>query len=76
MEVDFEKEGLLEGLDPDERKSRRKLLEELTEDGFELEDLREAVEQDRLALLPVEVVLGGAPRRFRQRIKCLPSDLG
>ncbi len=61
MEVDFEKEGLLEGLDPDERKSRRKLLEELTEDGFELEDLREAVEQDRLALLPVEVVLGGEP---------------
>ena len=62
MEVDFEKEGLLEGLDANERDSRRKLLEELTEDGFELEYLREAVEQNRLALLPVEIVLGGEPQ--------------
>ena len=51
-DIDFEKEGLLEGLDGEERESRRKLLEELVDDGFELEYLREAVEQNRLALLP------------------------
>ena len=61
-EIDFEKEGLLEGLEGDERESRRKLLEELVDDGFELDYLREAVEQDRLALLPVETVLGGEPK--------------
>src|SRR4051794_29809343 len=61
-EIDFEKEGLLEGLDGDEKESRRKLLEELVDDGFELDYLREAVEQDRLALLPVETVLGGEPK--------------
>ena len=62
MGIDFDKEGLLEGLDANERESRRKLLEELTEDGFKLEYLREAVEQNRLALLPVEIVLGGEPQ--------------
>ena len=62
MGIDFEAEGLLEGLDGAERESRRRLLEELTADGFELDYLREAVEQNRLALLPVEVVLGGEPR--------------
>ncbi len=61
-DIDFEKEGLLEGLDGDERESRRKLLEELVDDGFELDYLREAVEQNRLALLPVETVLGGEPK--------------
>ena len=61
-DIDFEKEGLLEGLDGEERESRRKLLEELVDDGFELDYLREAVEQNRLALLPVETVLGGEPK--------------
>ena len=61
-EIDFEKEGLLEGLDGDERESRQRLLEELADDGFELDELKEAVEQDRLALLPVETVLGGEPK--------------
>src|SRR5215207_6158933 len=40
-QIDFEKEGLLEGLEVDERESRRKLLEELVDDGFELDYLRE-----------------------------------
>jgi adenylate cyclase len=61
-EIDFEAEGLLEGLEGDELESRRRLLEELADDGFELDELKEAVEQDRLALLPVETVLGGEPK--------------
>jgi adenylate cyclase len=57
--MDFEAEGLLEGLEGDERDSRRELLEQLREAGVSDEELREAVEQDRLVLLPVERVLGG-----------------
>jgi adenylate cyclase len=61
-DIDFEKEGLLKGLEGKDRDSRLALLEELADDGFELDYLREAVEQDRLALLPVETVLGGEPK--------------
>ena len=56
--MNFEKEGLLEGLEGDERKARERLLDELSNDGFTLEELKQAVEEDRLALLPVERVLG------------------
>ena len=51
---DFEAEGLLEGLDGDERAARLELLGQLAEAGFSLDELREAAGQDRLALLPVE----------------------
>lgn len=67
-DIDFEKEGLLEGLEGKDRESRLALLEELADDGFELDYLREAVEQDRLALLPVETVLGGEPRYTAERV--------
>jgi adenylate cyclase len=67
-EIDFEAEGLLEGLEGEELESRRKLLEELADDGFELDELREAVEQDRLALLPVETVLGGEPEHTASQV--------
>jgi adenylate cyclase len=58
--VDWEAEGLLENLPDDRaRKARRELLDELHGDGVALEQLKEAVEGQRLALLPVERVLGG-----------------
>jgi adenylate cyclase len=57
--MDFEAEGLLEGLEGDEREARRALLEELSEKGVSDQDLRKAVEEQRLALLPVELALGG-----------------
>jgi adenylate cyclase len=57
--MDFEAEGLLEGLDGEEREARIRLLEKLTEAGVPDEELRKAVEEQRLALLPVEVALGG-----------------
>jgi adenylate cyclase len=59
-ELDFEGEGLLEGLeDPEAREARLALLNELAADGVPLEELREAVEAGRLALLPVERALSG-----------------
>jgi adenylate cyclase len=57
--MDFAAAGLLDGLDGQEREARLKLLERLLSDGFGEEELKAAVAEDRLALLPVERVLGG-----------------
>jgi adenylate cyclase len=57
--LDWESEGLLEGLEGDERGARRELLDQLSDAGVEVGELRRAVEEDRLALLPVERELGG-----------------
>jgi adenylate cyclase len=57
--MDWEKEGLLEGLDGEEREARKDLLDQLHEAGVEVGDLREAIDEDRLALVPVEHELGG-----------------
>jgi adenylate cyclase len=59
-EPDFEAEGLLEGTSGAQRQARQELLRELSEDGATLDELRAAVKEDRLALLPVERALGGA----------------
>jgi adenylate cyclase len=65
--TDFEAEGLLEGAGGERaRDARRELLETLEEAGCSLEQLREATEQGRLALLPMELVLAGEGRRLRQ----------
>ena len=60
--IDFEAEGLLENLDGEERESRLALLERLEEDGVPLEELHKAVEEGRLAVLPIEHLLAGEPR--------------
>jgi adenylate cyclase len=59
--MDFEAAGLLEGLEGEERSSRLALLEQLSEAGVPDEQLRKAVAEQRLALLPVERALGGDP---------------
>ena len=64
MTIDFEADGLLEGTSGRARDARRRLLEELVEDGVGLEELRRAVEEDRLALLPAERFLEGAGPRY------------
>src|ERR1044072_45961 len=58
-DIDFESEGLLEGLEGEARDARLRLLEELAGDGVPLEELHKAVEEDRLVLLPVERALAG-----------------
>ena len=57
--MDFAADGLLDGLEGFEREVRIKLLEQLVADGFSEPELKAAVAEDRLALLPVERVLGG-----------------
>src|SRR5437764_4588942 len=57
--MDFEAAGLLDGLEGSEREAREQLLERLADDGFTLDELKAAVAEDRLALLPVERVLSG-----------------
>ena len=57
--MDWDSEGLLEGLEGEERDARRELLEQLHDAGCEVEELRKAIEEDRIALLPVELELGG-----------------
>jgi adenylate cyclase len=64
MAIDFEAEGLLKGTRGKAREARRELLEELAENGVSLEELRRAVQEDRLALLPVERVLEAEGRRY------------
>ncbi len=64
MAIDFEREGLLKGTRGKAREARRELLEELAADGVSLDELRRAVEDDRLALLPVERVLEGEGDRY------------
>jgi len=57
--IDYDAEGLLDGVDGDEREARRELLDELVTDGATVDELRRAVSEERLALLPVERVLAG-----------------
>jgi adenylate cyclase len=65
MAIDFEAEGLLEGIDdPDEREARLELLRQLEADGCTRDELKRAVADGRLALLPVERVLTGGGRRY------------
>ena len=67
MAIDFESEGLLDGLEGQAREDRLELLGELAEDGVSLDELRQAVEEDRLALLPVERFLEGGKDRYTLR---------
>jgi adenylate cyclase len=64
MAIDFEAEGLLEGVDGSAREARRELLEQLADSGVELDELRKATEEGRLALIPVERALGGDEGRL------------
>ena len=57
--MDWEAEGLLEGVEGEDREARKDLLDQLHEAGVELDELRRAVEEDRIALLPVEHELDG-----------------
>lgn len=69
MTGDFEAEGLLKGTHGRARQARRELISELIDDGATLDELRRAVEEDRLILLPVERLLeGGGPRYTRAEV--------
>lgn len=59
MSVDWESEGLLEGVDDHEREARADLLDQLHDAGVEVDEMRRAIEEERLTLLPVERILAG-----------------
>ncbi len=66
-DIDFEAEGLLEGVEGAPREARRELLEQLAGEGCTLEELRDAVAAGRLTLLPVERALAGEGPRYTAR---------
>jgi adenylate cyclase len=63
-DIDFEAEGLLEGVTGKAREARLALLEELADDGVSLAELKRAVEENRLVLLPVERVFEEGSERY------------
>ena len=63
-DIDFEAEGLLGDLEGKAREARLALLKELTDQGVSLEELKRAVEEHRLVLLPVERVFDEGADRY------------
>ena len=78
MPIDFQAEGLLEGVEGEAREERLALLSELAEEGASLEEMRDAVAAGRLTLLPVERALagGGAATRHGRSREIAEIDLG
>jgi adenylate cyclase len=74
-EIDFEAEGLLEGVEGRPREARLQLLEQLAGEGCSLDELKEAVAAGRLTLLPVERALAGQGPRYTAREIAEISDL-
>src|SRR3954452_8431318 len=62
MGVDFAGEGLLDGLDGEERAARLELLERLEAEGATLEEMRAAVADGLLVFLLAERLVDGPPR--------------
>src|SRR3954451_6414317 len=62
MAVDFAGEGLLDGLDGEERAARLELLERIEAEGATLEELRAAVADGLLVFLLAERLVAGPPR--------------
>lgn len=74
--MDFAGTGLLDGLEGADRDARLELLERLAADGATLEELTDAVREDRLALLVVERRLGGRHTALEvERETGVPADL-
>jgi adenylate cyclase len=71
--IDFEAEGLLDGTD--DREARLELLRALEQEGFTLDELREAARHERLALLPVERVLAGDGKLYTKEEVCEETGL-
>lgn len=75
-EIDFEHEGLLEGLSGKAREARLALLRELADQGVTLDELKRAVEENRLVLLPVERVFDEGADRYTAAEVAEASGLG
>ncbi len=60
--IDFAAEGLLEGLEGEEREERLALLERFSADGVPLEELRRATANGTLMFVPADRVIAGEER--------------
>jgi adenylate cyclase len=61
-EIDFEAEGLLDGLDAGQRSERVALLSDLLAEGVPLAELRRYTAEGTIMFLPAERVIGGSER--------------
>src|SRR3954471_22497746 len=68
MSVDFAAEGLLDELEGNARAARERLLQRLHDDGVSLDELRAAVAEGRLLLLPAERLIGGEARYTTRQV--------
>ena len=64
LNEELDVDSLLEGTEGKAREARRKLLEELADEGVPPEELRAAVEEDRLVMMPVEQVYSPPGERY------------
>ena len=62
QKIDFEAEGLLDGLDGEQRADRLALLEHLAAEDVSLSEMRTATASGALPFLPAERVVGGRNR--------------
>ena len=67
--MDWDAEGLTDGLEDDEaRAARRRLLDELHEQGMSVDELRRVVAEDKLVLAPVSRALSSEARYTAREI--------
>jgi adenylate cyclase len=66
--IDFAAEGLLDGLEGDDRATRLELLEQLAADGISLEELRAATRDGRLLFVGAERMISGIPRYSTRQV--------
>jgi adenylate cyclase len=66
--IDFAAEGLLDGLQGENRAARLELLEQLAADGIALEELRAATRDGRLLFVAAERVVGAQPRYSMRQV--------
>jgi adenylate cyclase len=75
-DIDFAAEGLLDDLEGEAREARLGLLEQLSDEGVGLDELRDAVAAGHLTLLPVERAIAGDGPRYSAREIAAQSGLG
>jgi adenylate cyclase len=66
--IDFAAEGLLDGLEGDERAARLELLEQLCAEGISLDELRAATRDGRLLFVGAERMVSGIPRYSTRQV--------
>lgn len=68
QDIDYAEHGLLQGAESErERQARVELLDYLRDQGVELDELKEAVDEGRLAVLPVERMLSRDSQHLSRR---------